>query len=51
MVARNTVVVRNSTIMVVTDVHFEGRAGRALWAVVAPVHHVMIPYLLTRALT
>jgi hypothetical protein len=51
MVARNTVVVRKSTVTVVTHVHFERRSGRVLWAAVAPLHHVMIPYLLTHALT
>jgi hypothetical protein len=47
--ARNTVRVSDSAVVVITDVHFERRTGRLLWAAVAPIHHRVMPFLLTRA--
>jgi hypothetical protein len=47
--ARNTVFVHDAAVMVVTDVHFDRRLGRVLWAAAAPIHHRTIPYLLTHA--
>jgi hypothetical protein len=49
MVAQNIVAVSESTVVLVTLVQFDRRAGRALWAVAAPVHIRVIPYLLQRA--
>jgi hypothetical protein len=47
--AHNTVRVSDSAVVVITDVHFERRAGRVLWAAVAPIHHRVMPFLLTHA--
>jgi Protein of unknown function (DUF2867) len=49
MVAQNIVVVSDPTVVLVTLVQFNRRAGRALWAVATPVHVRVIPYLLQRA--
>jgi Protein of unknown function (DUF2867) len=49
MVAQNIVAVSDSTVVVVTFVQFNRRAGRALWAVATPVHIKVIPFLLQRA--
>jgi hypothetical protein len=49
MVAQNIVAVSDSTVVLVTLVQFDRRAGRALWAVATPVHNRVIPYLLQRA--
>src|ERR1700722_6642574 len=49
MVAQNIVAVNDSTVVLVTLVQFNRRAGRALWAVATPVHIKVIPYLLQRA--
>jgi hypothetical protein len=49
MVAQNIVAVNESTVVLVTVVQFNRRAGRALWAVATPVHVRVIPYLLQRA--
>ena len=49
MVAQNIVIVSDSTVVLVTLVQFNGRTGRALWAVATPVHVRVIPYLLQRA--
>jgi hypothetical protein len=49
MVAQNIVAVSDSTVVLVTLVQFNRRAGRALWAVATPVHVKVIPYLLQRA--
>jgi hypothetical protein len=48
MVAQNIVVVRDSTVVLVTLVQFIHRAGRVQWAVATPVHNRVIPYLLGR---
>ncbi|WP_331766696.1 DUF2867 domain-containing protein [Embleya sp. NBC_00896] len=47
--AHNVVVVRDSSVVWVTFVRFDRRIARPVWAVVAPVHHLTIPYLLRRA--
>jgi hypothetical protein len=49
MVAQNIVAVGDSTVVLVTLVQFNRRAGRVLWAVATPVHVRVIPYLLGRA--
>jgi hypothetical protein len=49
MVAQNIVAVRESTVVLVTLVHFTHRAGRVQWAVATPIHNRVIPYLLGRA--
>jgi hypothetical protein len=49
MVAHNVVAVRDATVVLVTLVHFTHRAGRVQWAVAAPIHNRVIPYLLGRA--
>jgi hypothetical protein len=49
MVAQNIVVVSDPTVVLVTLVQFNRRAGRALWAVATPVHVRVIPHLLQRA--
>jgi hypothetical protein len=49
MVAQNIVAVSDSTVVLVTLVQFTRRAGRAQWALAAPVLNRVIPYLLGRA--
>lgn len=49
MVAQNIVAVNDATVVLVTLVQFNRRAGRALWAVATPVHIKVIPSLLQRA--
>jgi hypothetical protein len=49
MVAQNIVAVSESTVVLVTLVQFNRRAGRALWAVATPVRIRVIPYLPQRA--
>ncbi|MFK0296865.1 hypothetical protein ACIQU6_41230 [Streptomyces sp. NPDC090442] len=36
-------------LMWATHLRFNGRAGRAMWALAAPLHHRTIPLLLGRA--
>lgn len=50
LVARNVVSVSGSGLVWATFVRFEGRAGRAVWAATAPMHHRIIPFLLRRAI-
>jgi hypothetical protein len=49
MVAQNVVVVGESTVVLVTFVHFIRRVGRVAWAVAVPIHNRVIPFLLRRA--
>lgn len=49
LLARNTVSVDGAGLTWTTRVHFERRAGRVIWAVVAQVHHRLLPLLLHRA--
>lgn len=49
IVAQNIVVVSESAVVLVTFVHFTRRAGRVGWAVAAPIHTRVIPFLLRRA--
>lgn len=49
LTARKVVRLEGTRIVVTTVVHPERRAGRVVWAVVAPVHHRTEPYLLERA--
>jgi hypothetical protein len=49
IVAQNIVVVSESAVVLVTFVHFTQRLGRVGWAVAAPIHHRVIPFLLRRA--
>ncbi|UNO38606.1 DUF2867 domain-containing protein [Streptomyces sp. MST-110588] len=48
--AHNVVLVEDAQILWATTVRFKGRAGRVAWGVAAPVHHLMVPLLLRRAL-
>jgi hypothetical protein len=47
--AQNVIVVSESEVVWVTLVRFDRRIARPLWAATAPIHHLTIPYLLTRA--
>jgi hypothetical protein len=47
--AANTVTVDGPTITWVTLVHYSSAAGRPLWALARPIHHLTIPFLLGRA--
>jgi hypothetical protein len=49
IVTSNIVVVSNSNVVWVTFVRFNRRIARPVWAVAAPIHHMMVPYLLKRA--
>ncbi|MFG2628469.1 DUF2867 domain-containing protein [Streptomyces sp. NPDC048473] len=46
---RNVAVVNASTVVWVTFVRFDRRIARPVWAMIAPIHHLAIPYLLRRA--
>jgi hypothetical protein len=47
--ASNTVTVEGSTVTWVTLVHYSSAAARPLWAMVRPIHHLTIRFLLARA--
>jgi hypothetical protein len=47
--AHNVVRVEGSRVLFATFVRYDKRGGRPLWAIVAPLHHRIIPYLLGRA--
>ncbi|MFF1924035.1 DUF2867 domain-containing protein [Streptomyces sp. NPDC058221] len=47
--ARNVVTVSATGVVWSTFVRYERRIARPVWAVVAPVHHLVIPYVLARA--
>ncbi|MFF7725203.1 DUF2867 domain-containing protein [Streptomyces sp. NPDC008001] len=49
MAARNVVVTDGTRVVWTTLVRFERRTGGVLWGAAAPVHHAMVPRLLTRA--
>ncbi|MFC6881572.1 MULTISPECIES: DUF2867 domain-containing protein [Actinomadura] len=49
MTARLTLRLDGGTARWTTSVSYRRRPGRALWAVVAPIHRLMVPYLLKRA--
>ena len=51
MTARNVVELRGTRVRWTTFVRFDRRPAGTLWFLAAPVHHVMIPYLLRRAAT
>lgn len=46
---RNALVVDGVGVRWFTAVRFDGRGAAPLWSLVAPVHHALIPYLLTGA--
>ncbi|GHG72492.1 DUF2867 domain-containing protein [Streptomyces griseocarneus] len=50
MATRNTVLVREASVVWVTLVRFHRPLARPVWAVAAPVHHTVVPWLLKRAL-
>lgn len=47
--ARNVAFVDDDGVTWATYVRFHGRVGRAVWAIAARLHHVVLPYLLRRA--
>jgi hypothetical protein len=47
--ARNIVSVNDGGVTWITIVRFDRALARPMWAMTAPIHHLMIPYLLTRA--
>jgi hypothetical protein len=47
--ARKVLRLESSRAVMTTFVHYEQRAGRAIWSALAPVHHRTEPYLLGRA--
>jgi len=49
MTARNVVELRGTRVRWTTFVRFDRRPAGTLWFLAAPVHQVMIPYLLRRA--
>ncbi|MET7325073.1 DUF2867 domain-containing protein [Streptomyces sp. NPDC005549] len=49
LTVRNVVTVDDARLVWATYVTFEGRAGRALWSLASPVHHLVVPLLLGRA--
>jgi hypothetical protein len=49
LTVRNVVTVGETRLLWATYVRYERRAGRALWALAAPVHHLAVPLLLGRA--
>ncbi|ARH91465.1 DUF2867 domain-containing protein [Streptomyces sp. MOE7] len=49
LTARNVVSVDGDALVWATYVHGESRRGRAVWAAAAPLHHLIIPFLLDRA--
>ncbi|MEU1046818.1 DUF2867 domain-containing protein [Streptomyces sp. NPDC005897] len=49
LTVRNVVTVDDARLLWATYAFYERRAGRALWALAAPVHHLAVPLLLGRA--
>ncbi|WP_395573098.1 DUF2867 domain-containing protein [Streptomyces sp. BK79] len=49
LTVRNVVTVEEARLLWATYVRYERRAGRTLWALAAPVHHLAVPLLLGRA--
>lgn len=49
LAARNTVLVKDAGVVWVTVVDFKRPIARPIWGITAPIHHVVIPYLLKRA--
>lgn len=49
LTVRNVVTVDDTRLLWATYAFYERRAGRVLWAVGAPVHHLLVPLLLGRA--
>jgi hypothetical protein len=47
--ACNIVTVQETTVTVVTLVHYSHPVARPLWAIARPIHHLAIRYLLARA--
>lgn len=47
--ARNIVMVQETTVTLVTLVHYSHAAARPLWAMARPIHHLTIRSLLARA--
>ncbi|WP_345631567.1 DUF2867 domain-containing protein [Streptomyces thinghirensis] len=49
LTVRNVLTLDHSRLLWATYVRYERRAGRALWSLAAPVHHLAVPLLLGRA--
>lgn len=49
LTVRNVVTVDDARLLWTTYAHYERRAGRVLWFLAAPVHHLAVPLLLGRA--
>ncbi|HEX3792805.1 MAG TPA: DUF2867 domain-containing protein [Pseudonocardiaceae bacterium] len=49
LVAQNVVLVQDSRVVWTTVVRFQRWPGRLLWSLVAPIHHRMVPRLLSAA--
>ncbi|AKZ56896.1 hypothetical protein SAM23877_3851 [Streptomyces ambofaciens ATCC 23877] len=49
LTVRNVVTADGARLVWATYVRYERRAGRALWSLAAPVHHLALPLLLGRA--
>ncbi|MFD8534772.1 DUF2867 domain-containing protein [Streptomyces rubrogriseus] len=49
LTVRNVVTVDAVRLLWATYVRFEDRSGRLLWSLAAPVHHLVVPLLLGRA--
>ncbi|MFF9101709.1 DUF2867 domain-containing protein [Streptomyces rubrogriseus] len=49
LTVRNVVTVDAARLLWATYVRFEDRSGRMLWSLAAPVHHLVVPLLLGRA--
>lgn len=49
LTARNVVTVDDARLVWATYVNFEGPTGRVRWSLAAPVHHLVVPLLLGRA--
>ncbi|MFD4344985.1 DUF2867 domain-containing protein [Streptomyces coelicoflavus] len=49
LTVRNVVTVDDARLLWATYAHYERRAGRVLWFLAAPVHHLAVPLLLGRA--
>lgn len=49
LTARNVAVVHDTDVVWVTFVRFKRRTARAVWSLAAPLHHRVVPRLMTRA--
>ncbi|MFC8944268.1 hypothetical protein ACFW5U_18000 [Streptomyces rochei] len=49
LTVRNVVTLDDTRLLWATYARYERPAGRALWSLAAPVHHLAVPVLLTRA--